>query len=200
VEVAPIDTIMADQLGLNNISGVLVNRVFVDSPAEKTGLKRGDVILKINGRNTTDVTKFQKITSLLKPGEAITLITKRNAKSIAMAAMLESGQNRKIPVKPTGALGAGPGEIEWAGMEVVPITPQLAQKFGIRKGVKGVMVLEAEGMGAAAGIMNGDVIQGLNRKKIASMADFASATANVNIAEGVLFDISRQGDPLYITM
>jgi S1-C subfamily serine protease len=90
--------------------------------------------------------------------------------------------------------------MEWAGIEVMPITPELAKRHGIRKGKSGVVVLEAEGMAAAAGIMRGDVIQGLNRKRVNNMADFMSATANANIMEGVLLDISRQGDPLFITM
>ena len=199
-EVSSIDTIMADQFGLNDNSGVMVNRVFADSPAENAGLKRGDVIVKINGRKTVNVKKFQKITSLLQAGETINLAVKRDANQIKLMALLESNQNRKIIKKTARRTVAGPAEMEWAGMDVVPITPQIAKRFGIRKGKSGVVVLEAEGMAAAAGIMRGDVIQGLNRKRVNNMADFMSATMNVNIAEGVLFDVSRQGDPLFLTM
>lgn len=199
-EVSSIDTIMADQFGLNDNSGVMVNRVFAESPAEISGLMRGDVILKINGRKTANVKKFQKITSLLKAGETINLTVKRNTKQIKLTALLDNSQNRKITKKTARRTVAGPAEMEWAGMEVVPITREIAKRYGIRKGKAGVVVLEAGGMAAAAGIMRGDVIQGLNRKRVNNMADFMSAATNANIAEGVLFDISRQGDPLFITM
>lgn len=200
VEVSPIDTIMADQFGLNSRNGVMINQVFPESPAENSGLMRGDVILKINGRKTANVTKFNKITSLLKAGDTINLTVNRNGKQTKLIALLDSSQNRIIPKKTAMRAAVGPGEMEWAGMDVVPITPQIAKRYGIRKAKGGVVVLEAEGMAAAAGIMRGDVIQGLNRKRVNNMADFMSATANANITEGVLLDISRQGDPLFITM
>lgn len=200
VEVSPIDTIMADQFGLNSRNGVMINQVFTESPAENSGLMRGDVILKINGRKTANVTKFNKITSSLKAGDTINLTVNRNGKQTKLIALLDSSQNRKIPKKTATRAVAGPAEMEWAGMDVVPITPQIAKRYGIRKAKGGVVVLEAEGMAAAAGIMRGDVIQGLNRKRVNNMADFMSAATNANIAEGVLFDISRQGDPLFITM
>lgn len=200
VEVSSIDTIMADQFGLNSNSGVMVNRVFLESPAEKSGIMRGDVILDINGRKTTNIVKFNKITSSLKAGDPIALSVQRSGKPIKLTGLLDLGQNKKVPTKPGTTAFAGPTEMEWGGMEVVPITPQLAKKFGIGKGKTGVVVIEAEAMAAASGIMNGDVIQGLNRKKINNMSDFVSATRNANIADGVLLDISRQGDPLFITM
>ncbi len=199
-EVSSIDTIMADQFGLHNRSGVMVNRVFPSSPAEKSGLLRGDVIQKINGRNMTDIVKFRKITSSLKAGETMNLSVSRNNKKISITTALEDKQNRVVTKNTRRRVAAGPAEMEWAGIEVVPITPKLAQTFGIRKGSGGVVVIEAEGMAAASGVMRGDVIRGLNRQKINNMADFMSATANANIIDGVLFDINRQGDPLFLTM
>ncbi len=85
-------------------------------------------------------------------------------------------------------------------MEVTAVTPQAANKFGIAKGTHGVVVVEPEGMAAAAGIVMGDVIIAINRKPIDNMADFSDAIRNVTIADGVLFDVLRQGKPLYITM
>lgn len=198
-EFSQMDAIMAEQFGLRNNS-VLVNRVFADSPAEKSGLARGDAILKINGRKITSVNKFQNITSSMKPGETMNMTVKRDNKQISLSAILEIRNNKIIKRKTMRKAVAGPAEMEWAGMEVVPVTPQLARRFGIRKGAHGVVVLEAEGMAAAAGIMNGDLIKGINRQKINNMSDFVNSISNVNIAEGVLFDVSRQGDPLFLTM
>lgn len=198
-EVSPIDAIMAEQFGLHS-TGVLVNQVFAGSPAENSGLLRGDAILKINGRKIANMNKFQKITSSLKPLDTMNLTVKRGNKQILITAKLESRQNKKIIRNRIKKAAAGPPEMEWAGMEVVPVTPELARRYGIRKGEPGVVVLEAEGMAAAAGVMNGDLIKSINRKKINNMSDFVSAISNVNIAEGVLFDVSRQGDPLFLTM
>lgn len=201
IEAAPLDTIMVEQFGLKNGNGIIVNRVFPDSPAERVGLKRGDVVLKINGRSITSITKFQKITSTLKQGEVINLVLSRKKQEVRLAAALDGIQNKKIPAAQANKTTIPPpGELEWAGIEVMPITPQLAVKFGVNRGDPGVVVVEAEGIAAAAGIMNGDVIRGINKIKINNMSDFADAVTNVNIADGVLFDVSRRGEPLYITM
>jgi len=201
-EVGPIDTIMAEQFGLNNNNGVIVNQVFTGSPAERAGIKRGDVILKVNSRKTSNIDKFQKLTSLLNPGDMMKLTLNRDNKKVRLTVALENRQDVKIAKKSvnTRTVMPPPEELEWAGMEVMPVTPELARRYGIRMGEPGVVVIEAEGMAAAAGVMNGDVIRGLNRQQIKNMSDFASAIPNVNIADGVLFDITRRGDPLYITM
>jgi serine protease Do len=201
-EVGPIDNIIAEQFGLTNTKGVIVNQVFTDSPAEKAGVKRGDVILKINGRKAADIGRFQKLTSLLNPGDVMRMSLMRNNQEVKLIVGLESKQGRTITKQPANTRVAvvPPEEVEWAGMEVTPITPQLALRYGIRKGGSGVVVLEVEGMAAAAGIMNGDVIRGLNKQNIKNMTDFVNTAPNINILDGVLFDISRRGDPLYITM
>lgn len=199
-EVSAIDPIIAEQFGLRGNNGVIVNRIFPGSPAEKAGLVRGDIILKVNGRRVTDINKYKIVTSSLQAGDPISLSINRNGGIIKPTALLENIQNRNIPKRTVTAAAVAPGEMEWAGMEVTPITPILAKRYGIAKGTKGVVVIEAEAMAAASGIFMGDVIHGINRQEVKSMSDFVSATMNANIAEGVLFDISRQGDPLFITM
>ncbi|MGR3318337.1 MAG: trypsin-like peptidase domain-containing protein [Candidatus Anammoxibacter sp.] len=199
-EVSAIDPIMAEQFGLHNNKGVLVNQVFPDSPAEKAGLVRGDVIKKINNRRINDIPKFQKIIAPLAVGDVIDLTISRDNQPMTFTVQLENIPKKITKANANRRAMAVPLEIEWAGMEVKAITPQLAQRFGIAKGTHGVVVIEPEGIAAAAGIMMGDIVIGINRKPIDNMADFSETIGNVNITDGVLFDVLRQGKPLYITM
>ncbi|MGR3220063.1 MAG: trypsin-like peptidase domain-containing protein [Candidatus Anammoxibacter sp.] len=199
-EVTTIDPIIAEQFGLHNNKGVLVNQVFPDSPAEKAGLVRGDVIKKINNRRINDMSKFRKIIVTLEVGDTIDVAVSRDNEPMLFAAQLENIPQKITKANANRRAVAAPVEMEWAGMEVMAVNPQLAQRFGIAKGTHGVVVVEPEGMPAAAGIVMGDIIIGINRKQINNMADFAETVRNVNVADGVLFDILRQGKPLYITM
>lgn len=199
-EVIGIDPILAEQFGLHSKKGVMVNRVFERSPASKAGIKRGDVIKDINGRRITDVRKFRKVVAPLMVGDTIDLIIISANQKVAVSAQLVEVPKKQLRARDTRRAAAAPIEMEWAGLEVVGVTPQAVKKFGIARGTRGVVVMEPEGMPAAAGIMMGDVITGINRKQISNMTDFSEVVNNINITDGVMFDILRRGEPLFITM
>ncbi|MBF0618639.1 MAG: PDZ domain-containing protein [Candidatus Omnitrophica bacterium] len=94
----------------------------------------------------------------------------------------------------------GAGDAEWAGMSVSNITPSIAMEHNIPKEEVGVVVNWCESPSYDAGVRTGDVLKGINNKKIKNLSDFLNVTKVTNIADGALLDVSRQGQPLYITM
>ncbi len=80
VEIQPVDQTTALHLGLPYIGGVLVNRVSKNSPASKEGVNRGDVILKIDGKEIIDIDAFDSLITVKKPEEEVTLLIFSNKK------------------------------------------------------------------------------------------------------------------------
>ncbi len=80
VEIQPVDRTTALHLGLPYIGGVLVNRVSNNSPALKEGVKRGDVILEIDGKEIIDIDTFEKLIAVRKPEDEVSLLVFSNKK------------------------------------------------------------------------------------------------------------------------
>ncbi|MBF0330854.1 MAG: PDZ domain-containing protein [Candidatus Omnitrophica bacterium] len=94
----------------------------------------------------------------------------------------------------------GAGDAEWGGMTVSNQTPAIMMEFGIPKGEKGVIVNWAEDPAYTAGIRSGDMIKAINNKPVTDLKDFLNVTKVTNLDQGVLLDILRHAQPLYITM
>ncbi|MEI6437208.1 MAG: hypothetical protein WCO69_00485 [Candidatus Omnitrophota bacterium] len=94
----------------------------------------------------------------------------------------------------------GAGDAEWSGMTVSNMTPALQMEFSIPKDEKGVVVNWCEDPAFASGVRGGDVIKSINNKPTLTINDFLKVTKVTDVSNGVLLDILRQGQPLFITM
>lgn len=152
---------LADSFGLEQTEGILVAQVIKDSPADKAGLKQGDVILKLDGKQVDKVAKFRNHIALTRPGTEISLT------------VLREGKNKKIKVT-IGALETddkgqpvSADKLPKLGMSLQKLTDELAEQFGY-EGAKGVLVTAVESGSIAdrAGIKRGDLIEEVNRKAV----------------------------------
>ncbi|MBF0486047.1 MAG: hypothetical protein HQL16_06005 [Candidatus Omnitrophica bacterium] len=94
----------------------------------------------------------------------------------------------------------GAGDAEWGGMSVSNVTPAMRMEFSIPKDELGVVVDWAEDPAYSAGVRSGDLIKAINNQKIYTLKDFLRITHTTSLQPGVLLDILRNGQPLYITM
>ncbi|MBF0569187.1 MAG: magnetochrome domain-containing protein [Candidatus Omnitrophica bacterium] len=94
----------------------------------------------------------------------------------------------------------GAGDAEWGGMSVSNPTPSLRMEFSIPKDEQGVVVDWAEDPAYSAGVRSGDLIKAINNQPITGLPDFLKVTNKTSLQPGVLLDILRNGQPLYITM
>lgn len=97
-------------------------------------------------------------------------------------------------------LHIGVGEAEWAGMTISDVTPNLATEFNIPKDEEGVVVNWVENPAYYSGVKGGDLLKAINNKKVRNVAEFLKVAKNINLTQGALLDILRDGQPLYVTL
>lgn len=199
VEIKEIDDAIQKQFGLPDKEGALVNNVFKDSPAEKAGLMRGDVIIKFDEKKVSNPYELQKIVGQTQPNKKvkIEIIRDKNHKMVElvteeMPTKIEEEAKTVTPSEETG---------EWLGMEVSNLTSELAEKYELPKEEKGIVVVAIEPGSKAEeiGLEEGDLIKSVNRKPITGIKDFNEISKKVKLSEGVVFDLNRRGRLLYLS-
>jgi serine protease Do len=165
VTVQPITSELAASLQLKEIAGALVNEVQPDGPADRAGLKRGDVITAVNGHVVTDGNELRNTIAQLGPRARVELTIVRNGQSQKATATLEA-----LPTNTASAeRDETPGGERTAGLRVEPLTAQRARQLGLDSS-DGLLVtgVDPDGPAADAGIRTGDVIQQVDGRSIAS--------------------------------
>ena len=184
VVIQNIDEDLAKSFDLENTEGVLIAEVSKGSPAEKAGLKEGDVIKKLNGHKIESVDDLRNRIALTRPGTKIELEILRNGKRKTVEVT--------IGEQPSGATQAiTQNEIlQKLGLGVQELTADLADQFGYQEG-QGVLVSEVEpgSPAAQAGIKPGQLIEEVNRKHVHNMDEFLKALSLSKHSKRVLFKV-----------
>jgi serine protease Do len=174
-------------------AGALIMRVEENSPAQKAGLKRYDLIVAINGKEVKAAADLQMEIANSDPGDEITVTVFRNRDKL----------NVKIKVSeaPDAAKEQAVAESKSLnlGMVLVKNTPALAREYELHT-AKGLVVenVERGGIAAENGLKPGDVILAVNRSEIESVEQFKRILANRRGGSMVLLLIDRNGDEVYI--
>jgi serine protease Do len=178
---------LAKSFGLDITKGILVAEVTKDSPAEKGGLKQGDVIVELNDEMTEDVGKFRSQVAGLEPGSKADLVVYRDGKKKDIT--IEVG---KMPNEAKMGLTGEEGTVD-IGLQVQNLTSELAQRFGY-EGDKGVVVSQVEpGSPAAdAGLEVGTLIMQVERQPVTSTDEFAAAIKKAKSKNSILL-LVKQG-------
>ena len=192
VEIMSVDAVIAQQFGLENPCGVLVNSVVENSPADKAGLQRSDVILSLNGIAVEDVEGFRNIMSTLSPGDNVKIVYIRNRqKDTAYAVLTESS---------AATIARQPDDSGW-GVSLSVLSSDLRSLLRIPANIKGIVILSVTpgGLADEAGLQAGDVIISINNTPIADMSDFFEALSSDKDGTALL-DIYSQGALRYVAL
>ena len=200
VGIQPITSDLAASLGLKETRGVLLNSIAPGGPAEKAGLKTGDVILQFNGKDVNDPNVLRNQVAANEPGSNVTLTILRNSNQ--QQVKLQLGALTPETAQAAGASGQDNGGAPDAGklgLTVRPLTPDLAQQLRLRQGTTGVVVDSVDPTGPAAqvGIQNGDVIQEVNRHPVQSVGDLQGALQKSGDRPPLLL-VNRGGQTMFI--
>jgi serine protease Do len=183
---------LAKSFDLSVNEGALVGDVLADSPAEKGGIKRGDVIIEFDGKPIKSMEQLPQIVAQTRPGEEVEVIVIRNGKRMSVKTVID-----KLEDKETLA-SANIGKF---GLQAQDITPELMKSLELES-TDGVLVADVkfESPAGDAGIRRGDIITEVNREKVIAMKDFREKMGHISKENTVLFLIKRGGSTVYIAM
>jgi serine protease Do len=201
VTIQPVTSDMAASLGLKEAKGVIINSVHPGGPADKAGLKTGDVILQLNGKDVRGDNELRNAVAANPPGSEVSLTIWRNGSEQQVKARLGTltAENAgESAGQGGGGSGASSGRL---GITVTPLTPDIASQLGLRPGTQGLVIESVDPNGPAAeqGLQQGDVIQEVNRQPVRSPADLRNALQKSGNRPPLLL-INRGGQTVFVSV
>ena len=168
VTVQPITSDLARSLRLTEISGALINDVTANGPAARAGLRRGDVVIAVNGAKIADSNELRNRIAQLGPNAKTELTIVRDGQTQKLSATLEALPSKSA----SAATPSSRGGEETVGLTVEPLTAARARQLGVI-GEGGLLVtsVNPDGPAADAGIQTNDVIEQVDGRPVASAAD-----------------------------
>lgn len=184
---------LAKSFNLSSEEGVLISDVMPDTPAEKAGLKRGDVVTKFNDTPVKDARSLSRLVAQTKPNTKVVLTVIRGGKpreiEVKLGEMPETASAAQKPQK---------DEIPF-GLSVQDLTPELRRHFGLSSSEEGILITGVEPGSPAedAGLRAGDLIKEANRKPVNSVSEFKKVLAEQTGEEGLLLLVKRGKSTFY---
>ncbi len=200
VAIQPMDDQLARQFGIQDGKGALVREVTPNSPAERAGIRHGDVILKFNGKKVDDFISLRNRVVEAGIGKEVEIVVMRDGRTISLKAVIAEppGEARMALGQNAPGQGATPTQPQSVnqgalrGITVRPLDPGTRSRLGLQPGIGGVVVESVEpGVPAARVLQPGDIIEEIGRRPINSPEDFEQAAASLNPNERVMIFLSR---------
>jgi len=202
VGIQPITPDLATSMNLPTTKGVLVDSVEANSPAEKAGVKVGDVIVGINGARVEDSNTLRNRVAAAGPNAEMTLRVYRDGREQDLRARTtELNVEETADARDNNSRGGAMGTRGQLGVSVEPLRPETAADLGLKGNVKGVVVTDVDpsGPAAEAGIQQNDVILEVNHTPVTSGAEIRTALAKSNGKPALLL-LSRDGRNVFLAV
>ena len=185
VSIQPLDAELAKSFGLDRVTGALVTRVLSDTPAERAGMKRGDVLLNFNGKPVRSVKELQLLVASSALAEKIPVEVLREGAHLTLEVVIVAREEKTTPVAQAPATDPTP----WFGMNFT-------------ESGDGVLVTEVvpDSVAANAGVQPGDKVLAINRHPTETLEDVASARQRIRVKESVLLLLQRGEAHLYVAL
>ena len=194
VSVQDITEDIAKNLKLKGQEGALVSDVFQGDPADKAGIKTGDIIIEVNGQKLKDTHDLLKIVATFRVGKSVKVKVLRDGKTKTFSVKVsERPEREKLAMaEKTG---------KYFGMTVQEITPEIAKHFGLPN-TNGVIVSEVkEGSPSGeAGIQPEDIILQINRAKIFTLKDYSREMSKTDRKNSALLLVKRGAANFFVVI
>jgi serine protease Do len=184
---------IAESLGIDKARGALVANVSKDGPAEKAGVKVGDVIVEFDGKEIKESGDLPIVVARTPVDRKVRMKVLRDKKDLQLTVTVGELKDEEVV-----ASAPEKGEL---GMTVQKLTPQMAESLGLDR-ADGVVVSAVDPGSPAdeAGIRRGDVILEIDRKAIRSLDEYKKAVAGTRKGKGVLFLVRRGESTLFLAL
>jgi serine protease Do len=185
---------IAKALKLDRAKGVIVSKVQKDSPAEKAGLKDEDIILRFNGKEVGNSTELSTWIAGTSPDAKIQLTILRDGKVKDVEVQL----GELTPDKQK--LAEASNKFDQIGVTVSNIDNTMRRKYDLPDNATGVVItaVDPQGVAAAYGLKEGDVVVKLNQTVIKSVDDFSGIMGQLGAGDTALFYVQRGNANLFI--
>ncbi|PYO05040.1 MAG: peptidase, partial [Candidatus Rokuibacteriota bacterium] len=179
----------------DSTTGALVSAVIEGSPADKAGVKTGDVIVELDGKKVAKATDLPGLVADIPVGRDVSIVVTREGTEMRLNAHIARLED-ETPSKM--AENEGKGQL---GLSVQPLTPPMARELGlkVREGVLVRDVVEG-GRAADAGIRAGDVIVEINRQPVRTVEDLRTRVEKQAKGEPMVLLVNRDGQALYVAV
>jgi len=200
VTIQSIDADLASSLNLPAASGAIVTSVSPGGPADRAGVKRGDVITSVNNQPVADTNGLRNLVAGMAPGSNTTLAVMRGGREqtfqVALAELPERPRSEGEDSDSEGTTGN-----EKFGLTLQPLNADTASRFGLDAADQGLLVTKVDPSGAAAnaGLRQGDLIQEVNQRPVRTFTEFSAAIQQSGSRPALLL-VKRRNAVIYITL
>ena len=206
VTMQDINEELATQFDLKTRFGALVADVMPDSPADKAGLKGGDVITQLNGKPVKDSRNLKLAVANIVPGQKASAQVLRDGKTLNVDFTVVPRPNDRSLARGEGRNSPGDDEQEDTGVlngvGVGDLDPQTRREFDVPTKVRGALVtsVEPDSAAAAAGLQPGDVIQEINRKPVKDADEAVKLTEKSGESKKTLLRVWSQRGSRFVVV
>lgn len=209
VSVRDITPEMAKAYGVEGTEGAMINDVFKGDPADKAGIKRGDVVISLNGEKIKNANAFVQKVRVLAPKSIARIQVVRKGKKMSFSVRLaernitgdgsvESDSDSKEEKSETPK-NAGSDSLKDFGLtKIAPVNDTLRRQYKIKDGSEGLVITEVDKESPAyyeEGVREGDLIVELNGQEVRSSEDVVKA---VGSDESIVLMIEREGSTYFL--
>jgi serine protease Do len=201
VSIQPIEPDQLETLKLKDKKGALVGGVVAGSPAEKSGIKRGDVITKVGGEEIKDANDLLNRIALLIPNEFVEIWVLRDGLTLNFRTRIAKRDEKRLATSAGGEQSEEASSAA-AGLVVAALSKELRERFDLDQDLKhGVVVVsvDPDGRAAASKVLKGDVILEVNRIAIHDPEGFRAALGQGSKGNKILALVNRRGNTFFLT-
>jgi serine protease Do len=194
VYIQKVNKDLADYFGMKEPYGALVSQVVKGGPADKAGIKRGDIIIEYNGKKVKDINELPKFVASTSVGDEVNVVVLREHSKKTLTVKigkLEEGNNEKELAKE---------KVDKLGLTVTTITPEIMKRYSLDDN-NGVLVVNVkpDSIADKAGIQEGDIIKSMEYQIVKNIDDYEKILRNFK-KDKMLIDIKRGKSRIFFVL
>jgi Do/DeqQ family serine protease len=190
VTIQPVTEELAHSFGLKQAKGALVNDILKGAPADKAGVRQGDVIVAFNGTDVKDPSHLQRLVAEVGNGKTVKVKVFRDGKDVELSMTLFSAEAAPKQRRESDGDGGQSGQTDLLGLVVDD-----AEQGGVV-----VVDIAGGGIAAEAGIRRGDVIVSINRKKVSNSGEYQRIVQQAGHGSSMTILVRRGNASIYFAL